>query len=556
MSIRCPHPNCGNYVEELSTGGYPSRCPHCGLLLQNRQRPARRVRASGQESGPEPRNPDANTPARRGFVAELADADACKTDRATDTVNDESAANHDFPFGAEPVSLPASMLKRRRRRIDLTPWIIVGLLVVGVGAAIVFLSRGQFIEPRAAAPAADGPIFQNVSRNYSIQAPNNQWKTSASSANQEKLEVALERREPRAWITVASGPMDESIASLGHLADTILAELNEQMVAYSDAGGSDAMLGGRPARKLSGTAEYLGSGVRVETFVMSFGGLWYRVMFLAPREQWESAVAQFELARESFAVLNEKPTEVRSGESEMRAFASKKFPYRIRASRRTWRETPELDTGSRFADLKLTDKNRQAQVVVSPRETADLSALEAAYLARQKKTFAKVAIREGAESLEVRGHPALRVKLLAEYNDDRFLLLTTFVRAGKFVYQIECRAPAAAAAEYEPLFVRLIDGFEVVERAPSAETASAVVAESDKTPSSQKKVAAPTKADPKTVGSPIPRPTAVAEKSADQPAAASKPGAKEPDTKNPPADKTTKQKPGATKKTKSLDDID
>jgi hypothetical protein len=160
-------------------------------------------------------------------------------------------------------------------------------------------------------------------------------------------------------------------------------------------------------------------------------------------------------------------------------FASNKFPYRICVPPQTWHETPEVDTGSRFADLKLTDKSRNAQVVISPRETTDIDAAYSAYLSRQKKVYANVAVRSGDESLTVRGRPAKRVRMFAEFEADKFFFAATFIRAGKYVYQIECRAAADKFSDYEPIFARLVDGFEPIDEAQVESGAQALHTEKD-----------------------------------------------------------------------------
>jgi len=99
---------------------------------------------------------------------------------------------------------------------------------------------------------------------------------------------------------------------------------------------------------------------------------------------------------------------------------------------------------------------------------------------------------------------------LARGEFGEFFVMTAFVQAGEWIVRIECEAPAEARVEYEPIFVRVIESFEVPGKSEPGKTQviGEVVAQplEATSPTESSKAESPKTEDSKAKDSPMRRP--------------------------------------------------
>jgi hypothetical protein len=277
--------------------------------------------------------------------------------------------------------------------------------------------------------------------------------------------------------------------------------------------------------------------------------------FEGPVDEWDKLERDFSLARENLELTGGSPTPVKMlGENEVAVFESKKFPYRFTTPAGAWREVPDLQTDSRFDDLKLQDKSRLGEVVVTVRETKDLPGMRVRYVERQSRLYEnKLRELEGSiEKLSIRGKPAMRTILIISNAGGDFMLHTTFIQGDGLVFQMQCRAPVDKREVYEPIFVKISGSFEVLDKPPTAH--SKELPEENKAEKLKSKAAATTSLTTEKTES---RTGQDAMKST-APTAKQKPaeGENPPDVKSKKPATEGDKKADSTKKKKSLDDLD
>jgi hypothetical protein len=585
---RCP--NCMESLHRGADGDYPPKCPKCGVRFKSKtKRPAaatvphtpptvdeRVVRSfsSRRHETPPPGDPfsvshpvesvdDAvETPIPENpFVAPapLADADPFAVEPGrnpfapppTVTSAPAEAAAVLNPFGASEVAAPVV----RTPRTGLIKGIVAGVLILAVGGVGVWVGQDLLKGP----PPKERPGFVNPGRNYVFYALPSPWKPDEGRAVRAGYELVLHRADLGGWVTLTTEVVKDEPLDLKEVAEQVGSRWKDRVPDFTPAETLGRIrLAGLDAVSVDGEGTLDGKPVRGRTVVLVAGGVKYLMGFEAPVDEWDKLERDFALARDSLELTGGTAAPATTlGATDVLAFESKKFPYRL-STPPGWREVPDLLTDSRFDDLKLQDKARLGEVVVQPRETKDLPGMRVRYVETQQRRYeSKVREVESAiEKLTIRGRPAMRTLLIVQNAGGDFMLYATFVQDGGYVYQIQCRAPVEKRDAYEPLFEKITSSFETFERPPAPpeqeppapektepkEPVKDPVKSADKKPDAEATKAPPVKTEPNKK-----------EMKADPKAAdAEKKPAEATPTKSPDAGK----KPEPTKKKKSLDDLD
>jgi hypothetical protein len=583
---RCP--NCTETLHRGAGGDYPPQCPKCGVRIRAKSKsttaaakppsPApveERVvrsfstRRQSAPVAPLPEHPFASPPVVEETFAESDQETLNATpfsepaalpaiDGANPFVPPEEAKKEAHsrpaepinPFGASEVAGP----KVKTPKTGLVKGIVAGVLsaaILGVGG---WYGRDLFSKPIS----KDRPGFHNPGRNYVFYALPAPWKTDEKRAHIAGFELVLRRDDLRGWVTIRSELMKEESLDPKEVAEQVAARWKDRITDFKPSEQLAKMeLANHDAIVVEGEGTLDGKPVRGRTLVLAAGGVKYLLSFEGPLDEWDQLERDFALARENFELTGASVAPVKVlGENEVAVFESKKFPYRLTVPAGKWREVPDLQTDSRFDDLKLQDKARLGEVVVTVRETKDLPGMRVRYVERQSRLYEnKVRELEGSiEKLAIRGKPAMRTILIVSNAGGDFMLHTTFVQGDGLIFQIQCRAPVDKRDVYEPIFVKITDSFEILDRPPTKEPS---VDEAPKKPGTEK-TAPPaegkTESEPMKATPPPEKKELVAEK---KPTPEKKPaeGEKKKETE-PKKSGEGEKKPDAPKKKKSLDDLD
>ncbi|HVJ80365.1 MAG TPA: hypothetical protein VNC50_04770 [Planctomycetia bacterium] len=367
------------------------------------------------------------------------------------------------------------MLPERAKRsaADVVRWSVILIAAAGVcGAGFYFWKYQQPAEK-----VAQGR-FENPGRNYLLLALGPEWKPDLKRANQAGLDLALKRAEG-AWVTIRTHQPKGEPPSVSELSDTALAKWRERIRDFEPIDrAARTTLSGRQAEIVTGEGTLDGQHVRGQTVSMVAGGITYQLNFEAPKEQYAAFEGDFQQARKNFQLMGEAFDNTKDvTDLQTREFFGSKYPYRLEFAAKGWKEAPELDTGSRFDDLKLADKKKLADVAVSARQTQDLAAMRDRFIETQARLYSKVTKRDvDGSPFQINGRRALRATLLATTGtgEDRFIH-ATFVKEKDRVYVVKCTCVADNRGTYEPTFELLAQSFEPLDRLPEE-----VVAERNK----------------------------------------------------------------------------
>ena len=600
---RCP--NCTETLHRGADGEYPPQCPKCGVRFKAKtKRPAaatiqmsppaeeervvRSFSASRRTASAvsDQDQPFANSPAAEESFTE-ADEETHRVNpvAAPAPVNDlppfsSGGAENPFappeqlfkesdskpsepinPFGASDVALPAV----KSPKTGLVKGVVAGLLIAGCLGVGGWYGKDLFSKP---APK-ERPGYQNPGRNYVFYALPAPWMEDAKRANIAGFELALRRDDLHGWVTIRSELMKEDVLDPKEVAEQVAMKWTDRIPDFKPSQKLGRMdLAKHPAIVVEGEGTLDGKPVRGRTLVLAAGGVKYMMGFEGPLDEWEKLERDFALARESFELTGGTVTPVKTlGENDVAGFESRKFPYRLSVPAGAWREVPDLQTDSRFDDLKLQDKARLGEVVVTVRETKDLPGMRVRYVEHQARLYEnKVRELEGSiEKLSIRGKPAMRTILIVSNAGGDFMLHTTFIQGDGLVYQMQCRAPVDKRDVYEPIFVKIAGSFEILDRPPTPpakETPPSDLVKESPKPPAKEKISSPDAGKTKTTSDAEPMKTTLPEKKEligeKTPAAEKKPGEEKPkketSTKKPQAD--GEKKSDAPKKKKSLDDLD
>jgi len=317
----------------------------------------------------------------------------------------------------------------------------------------------------------DRPGFQNPGRHYVFYALPSPWKTDEGRAKRAGYELVLHRADLGGWVTLRTDVVKDEVVDPREVAEQITAKWKDRIPDFKPADQLGKMkLAGEDAVVVEGEGSLDGKPTRGRSLVLVAGGIKYVMGFEAPVEEWDKLERDFTLARESLEISAGAIAPVKTlGENDVAAFESKKFPYRLSVPSRTWREVPDLQTESRFDDLKLQDKFRLGEVVVQARETKDLPGMRVRYVEAKKRLYENKVreIESAIEKVKIRGREAMRTLLVVSNAGGDFMLFTTFVKGDGLVFQIQCRAPLDKRDVYEPLFAKITDSFEVLDRPPA-----------------------------------------------------------------------------------------
>jgi hypothetical protein len=293
-----------------------------------------------------------------------------------------------------------------------------------------------------------------------------------------------------------------------------------------------------PAEVILGEGTVDGLTVRCQTVCMIHEGIIYELSFEAPKDRFNELEREFTQARLSFEILGEHTEGTKAfTDNDLIAFASKKYPYQLHAPVRQWREAPDLQSDSRFDDLKLIDRAKSGELTVSPRKGTDLGDARVRYVKRQRQLYQDKVRERPEDSIElaINGRQAYRTALVVTAQGEEFLLHTTFIKGDGLIFTVQCRAPAEKRDVYEPIFAKLVSSFEVLDKIP--EPAKNEAAHAGPAPEEKPEAKEPAKAEKKEA----------AAMASDKPEPAAAP---------PAAAKTASKEPPAAAKRKSLDDLD
>lgn len=433
------------------------------------------------------------------------------------------------PFSVSASAPASKRLEEIARRRDPLPW-IAALCVVAL-----FLGGGGFVFYQSTAGGRarlEGPILQNPGRNYSLQLPSDQWTPNEGRKTAEGVDLVFLDPAGEASIAVKTGEDPKRTPTLGELRDQFVREMQSRVDGFEIVGETESRLAGLPSLRIVAHGHRGEEPVRLEADLFAAEGIWYRLSFAAPESKFAAHASEVRAIRESFRRLGPRAGWREPESASGAVFVGRSGPYRLRAPA-GWNEVPELQTASRFADLKLA-KGR-ANVVVSLRADAGPEAWERTYIARQKKMFPSTLVRGQPRELEVAGAPARQLDLVVDEPNEHFFLQTTFLRRGETTYQIECRAPSEEAAEFRPQFAIMLSSLEFT--APP--TSPSAAAPTKPTASEPSKPAAPPPASSKTAPPPTTQETPAEKK----PAAPPSPSSPKKDSKPAP-------------KRKGLDDLE
>jgi hypothetical protein len=585
---RCP--NCTETLHRGEDGDYPAQCPKCGVKLRSKSKqratavstPAaktpvveeRVVRSfSSKRSAPLPTVEEQfASPAAQEVIEDLPFAREPMNDAAESKLSETpflaTEADNPFvapppaptatstaaqaeinPFGGTAVAVPNS---RQGNAAAIVRWSIIGVLAAGVVGVGAWFGKDLFSKPAS----KDGPGYHNPGRFYVFYALPTPWQEDKGRAARAGFDVVFHRPDVHGWVTLRTEPVKDVVLDPKEAADVAAERWKERFADYvRDEKLGKAKLAGHDAVVIDGEATLKDVPIRARTLVLIAGGVKYELGLEAPIAEWDRLETDFAMARDGLELTGGEAAPIKTlGESDMTVFASKKFPCQLSAPARTWREVPDLQTDSRFDDLKIQDKARQGEVVVAPRETKDLPGMRVRYVETQTKRYENKVreVESNVEKLTIRGRKAIRTMLIVANAGGDFFLYTTFIEGDGLVFQIQGRAPVDKRDYYEPIFARIADSFEVLAKAPEPpkkdETPEKTESPKSESPPTAK-ATDPPKMEEKKTTDPKPEP------------AKSKEPEKKTEAKKDPAKETPKKddaakKPDAPKKKKSLDDLD
>jgi len=592
---RCP--NCTETLQRGVGGDYPPQCPKCGVKIRTKpkksavaaappsvQSPSSEERivrsfstrseVTSETATPALKQAHANSPVIDETLASLQEetltANPFVAAPPTNDVSPFSVANEENPFAPPPTRVKESEIKliapnnnpfgssevaaapAGAPKTGVVKAVVAGVLVLGIAGVGGWYAKDLLSKPTSKERAG----YQNPSRNYVFYSLPSPWKEDAKRANIAGYELALHRADLGGWVTLRSEITKEESLDPKEVAEQVADKWKERISDFKPSGQLAKMdLAKQPAIVVEGEGTINGKVVRGRTLVLAVNGVKYLMGFEGPVDEWDKLERDFSLARENLELTGGSPTPVKMlGENEVAVFESKKFPYRFTTPAGAWREVPDLQTDSRFDDLKLQDKSRLGEVVVTVRETKDLPGMRVRYVERQSRLYEnKLRELEGSiEKLSIRGKPAMRTILIISNAGGDFMLHTTFIQGDGLVFQMQCRAPVDKREVYEPIFVKISGSFEVLDKPPTAP--SKELPEEKKAEKLKSKAAATTsltseKTESKT-GQDAMKSTAPTAKQ--KPAEEEKP----PDVKSKKPATEGDKKPDSTKKKKSLDDLD
>jgi hypothetical protein len=590
---RCP--NCTESLHRSAEGEYPPKCPKCGVRLKSKSKKV--SPAAILPSKPAPKTVEERVvrsfSARQPEIAEpfIEPLPADPLDEAPDTVHDHNfgtTPNFDgSPLSTAELSIPQPLVENpfapaptlsisssdaapkevavnpfggtapvvvapaRPNASNIVRWSIVGVMIASAAGVGVYFGKDLFSKP----VSKERPGYHNPGRFYVFYALPSPWKEDKARAARAGFDLALHRADLGAWVTLRTEAVKDVVIDPKDVADEAVVKWKDRFPDFKESGTlGKAKLASEDAVVVEGEGTLKDVPIRGRTLILIAGGVKYQLGLEAPVSEWEQLERDFTLARDSLELTGGAVAPIKTlGDKDVTVFASKRFPYRLSAPAKTWREVPELQTDSRFDDLKLQDRARLGEIVIQPRETKDLPGMRVSYLNIQTKRYDEKVreVETSIESLSIRGRKALRTLLIVSNTGGDIMLYTTFVQGDGMVFQIQGRAPVDKRDFYEPLFAQIVDSFEVLDKAPEQ-------------PKKEEPPAAPEKSEPakaeKTEAANPPMKAADAEKKADPPKKeAAKPSEttkpKEPE-KKPIEKKDDAKKTDAPKKKKSLDDLD
>jgi hypothetical protein len=484
-------------------------------------------------------------PTANDFAAAIESSRVADNPFAAPVPSAGTSAAADHPFGADVFARPTVST---RSTADVVRFTIVGvislaLIVVGI------VGYRRFNSVAAKTPRSQ---FENPDRNYRFYFLENGWKKDEARATRAGFDLAFHRPDAKAWITIRTDEPRGLPPLVSEVADKAAVTWKDRAADYSPYGKpGKTSLAGQPAEVISGEGSVDGLHVRCQTVCMVHENMVYEIGFEAPKDRFDELERDFTLARQNFELISAHTDRIKPiAENDLTIFASKKYPYRLQAPTRYWREVPELQTDSRFDDLKMLDRHKLGELTVSARKDADssgkpmeLAAVRASYLTRQKLRYENK-VRERASDateLQINNREALRLGIVVTTpGNEEYLLYTTFIKGDGLIFTVQGRAPAEKRDVYEPIFSKIVDTFEVLDKVP----------ESAKEPVAKKGPMEEPKLEPKEIAKAVAPSASKESPTTPEPA---KMGSSEP-KKAPeaPAKKATE----APSKRKSLDDLD
>jgi len=593
---RCP--KCTESLHRGADGDYPAQCPKCGVRLKSKPKKSAAGVVAQTSAPPEAVGEErvvrsfsasrrTTVPAEAHFASppaasEIGETDEERVDSDPEVLSDEVEEATPFlpspevnPFApvettltsapGDPVEEPnpfggSSVTSKARRgpRTGIVKAAVAGILITAIVGFGYWFGKDA-LKP---APSKDRAGFQNPSRHYVFYALPSPWAPDQGRATRAGYELVLHRADLGGWITLRTEISKEEALDPRDVGEEVITKWKERVTDFAGSGQLGKMkLSGHDAVVVEGEGTLDGKAVRGRTLVLAASGIKYYLGFEGPIDEWDKLERDFNQARENLELTGGTVTPLKTlGEHQMAAFESQKFPYRITTPAGIWREVPDLQTDSRYDDMKLQDRARLGEIVVQPRITKDLPGMRVRYVDAKKRLFDdKVREVETAiEKLSIKGRPAMRTMMIVQSTSGDYMLYTTFVQGDGLVFQIQCRALLDKREVYEPIFERITGSFEILDR-PTAPIS---------TDSATTEKVVDLKDPPKQAAkAPLMQPPKV-EPASSSPAKeeSKKPETKTTEQKKPtekkPADAAAKKpseaekKPEPTKKKKSLDDLD
>jgi hypothetical protein len=473
---------------------------------------------------------------------------------------------HESLFNSEPVANPpvdqpiriddsnpfggsvSTVAPRKSHATAIIRWAVVGTLTLGLGGLAVW--TGIQLNQNKNKTHRDG--FYNPDRGYVFYSMGPAWPQDQGRAVRAGFDLVFHRKDMNAWITLRTKEIKETTPTLKEATEEAAAFWQDRVQNFAVTGPfTKTTLSGRAALVLNGEGTLDGVAVRGQTVCTMTDRMIVHLNFEAPTETFEQAAVEFARARKNLEITGEITDGTKEiGTDAMQVFASKKYPYRLTAAAKNWREVPDRQTDSRFDDLKLLDRTRTAELTVAPWKTDDLPGMRVRYISTQQRRYDNKVreVENSVESLNIRGRKALRTLLVVTTLGGETILHTTFVKGDGLVFIIQGRAPVDQRGVFEPMFDKIVDSFEVLDHVPAA-------------PATEKTPEEPTEAT-KPADEPPPMPvqktkTEEAKKPMPEPPKPS-PQLNEKKMAEKSAPKTSEKTPTETPKTKrkSLDDLD
>lgn len=360
------------------------------------------------------------------------------------------------------------------------PWgtvVVLGVMLIGGGVGYVFfkdqIMAAMTVSKKVEKPT--GPLLVNHASNYEINTPAAPWAQDKTLKAKSKIDAAYKDPVSNSYLIIGSyeAPSDESL-STGELEDRAFARLKREFQGFIKHGQErELQLGGNTAHAFRGQGTIDGQLLETETVVANHQGLNYQITIAAPAEVFNADLSKLQSYFGTFRYLEDRQNwqDLYAKKTEYVHFYGTRFPYEVKAPK-GWTAAPGMVAGV-FAELKITSKDSQANVIVSPRRTADLAPMVPKYIKKIRRRYKNAKINvtppEAGQTTSAGGNEALQVKLTV---DDPQLgnefSLTTFVVGREYngepmIYQIECWAPAEKAAVYQPAFAEILDNFQILD---------------------------------------------------------------------------------------------